>query len=81
VAQIDLAQFKKNAAVISTPLAAGTCAGVTTAFKCDNGNGVKFFQLTASSSTSTQSLPAALSGEAFKARKLAKQRGHTSTLK
>ena len=81
LAQIALANFKNNAAAIGTALPAGTCAGVTTPFKCDNGKGVKFFQLLAPSTASTADLPGQFSSTAFKARKLAKQRGNTSSVK
>jgi hypothetical protein len=43
--QVDLATLQNNPTSISTPLPAGTCAGVATTAKCDNGSGVKFFAL------------------------------------
>jgi hypothetical protein len=76
LAQVDLKTFKNNPTVISTALPAGTCAGVTTAFGCDNGQGVKFFPLFGTTTTSsTQSLPGQLSQREFQARKNAKYRG------
>jgi hypothetical protein len=45
--EVDLAAMKANPAGISTPLPAGSCAGVTTSFKCNNGAGVRFFPLPA----------------------------------
>ncbi len=41
--QIDLSVMQSNPASISTPLPAGTCAGLATTFACDNGHGVKFY--------------------------------------
>jgi len=43
LAQIDLATFHKNPDAIATALPAGTCAAAATSFRCDNGNGVKFY--------------------------------------
>ncbi len=75
LAQVDLKTFQKNPTVISTALPAGTCAGVSTAFGCDNGQGVKFFPLFGTTTTSsTQSLPGQLSRRAFQVRKNAKHR-------
>jgi hypothetical protein len=46
VVQIDLGLMQSSPAKISTALPAGKCAGTSsTTFKCDNGNGVKFFPL------------------------------------
>jgi hypothetical protein len=41
--QIDLATLQSDPSAISTALPAGTCAGLSTGFVCDNGNGVKFY--------------------------------------
>jgi hypothetical protein len=78
LAQIDLAKFKRNAGQLSTPLATGSCAGISTSFKCDNGKGVKFFQLSALSSAATSSLPSQFKGETFRAKKRAKQQRNKS---
>ncbi len=43
IVQIDLSVLQSNPAAITTPLPSGSCAGISTAFACDNGNGVKFF--------------------------------------
>jgi hypothetical protein len=43
--QVDLAKLQSTPGKITTTLPAGTCAGTTTTFGCDNGNGVKFFPL------------------------------------
>jgi hypothetical protein len=43
--EVDLATFKSSPGPISTALPAGTCAGTSTTFACNNGNGVKFFPL------------------------------------
>jgi hypothetical protein len=45
--QVDLGAFAKDPAGLSTPLTAGTCAGVTppTATSCSNGTGVVYFPL------------------------------------
>ncbi len=46
LAEVNLADFKNNAAGISTPPPPGNCAGTTTTVtKCDNGSGVTFFPL------------------------------------
>ena len=45
VVQIDLSILASNSSAISTPLPAGTCAGISTSFACDNGNGVKFYPI------------------------------------
>jgi hypothetical protein len=45
MAEVDLEQLQKNPDAISTPLPAGTCAGTSTTFACDNQNGVRFFPL------------------------------------
>ena len=46
LAEVNLADFKKDPAGISTAPPAGNCAGTTTTVtKCDNGKGVKFFPL------------------------------------
>ena len=43
--QIDLSKFQSTPTAISTALAKGSCAGTSTAFLCDNSNGVKFYPL------------------------------------
>lgn len=73
IAQINLKTFKNTPSVISTALPAGSCAGVTTSFQCDNGNGVRFFPVSATSNTAASPFSAA----AFLAHKAAKQRGLT----
>ena len=45
VVQIDLSVLQNNPGAISTPLPSGSCAGISTVFACDNGNGVKFFPI------------------------------------
>lgn len=71
--QIDLTKFRRDPAAISTALPPGTCAGVSTSFQCDNGNGVKFFPLPGFAGASAHHLPAIFSDQAFKARKRAKR--------
>jgi hypothetical protein len=43
--EVDLAAMQSNPGAINTALPAGTCAGVTTSFMCNNGAGVTFFPL------------------------------------
>jgi hypothetical protein len=44
--EVDLTSFQKDPTGISTALPAGSCAGVSTTAKCNNGKGVIFFPLT-----------------------------------
>ncbi len=77
LAQISLKTFQKSPSSINTALPAGSCAGVSTTFQCDNGNGVKFFPVSAPSPTAEQQPPAQFSSTAFRARLAAKQIGLT----
>ncbi len=77
LAQINLKTFKTSPSPINTALPAGSCAGVTTTFKCDNGNGVKFFPVSSTSSDSAQPASAQFSSAAFRAHLAAKQAGIT----
>lgn len=43
--EVDLTDLQNNPSAISTALPSGSCAGTTTPFSCDNGNGVVFFPL------------------------------------
>ena len=45
VMQVDLAKFQNSPANIPTALPSGQCTGTTTAFGCNNNNGVVFFAL------------------------------------
>ncbi len=75
LAQINLHRFRINPSSLSTSLPVGSCAGLSTSFKCDNGRGVKFFPIgTTSGSAARVTLPQFSTG-AFKAHKSAKQRG------
>ncbi|WP_304819604.1 hypothetical protein [Candidatus Binatus sp.] len=74
LAQVDLKTLQKHPEVIGTALPAGTCAGVSTSFQCDNGNGVRFYPLPGASSSSSIPLPAQFSDEPYKRRKSAKYR-------
>lgn len=73
LAEINLSKFKKHPSEIGTPLSAGSCGGVTTSFRCDNGHGVKFFPLPGFAGASLHHLPAILSDQAFLAQKRAKR--------
>jgi hypothetical protein len=77
LAQINLKTFKTSPALINTALPAGSCAGVTSTFKCDNGNGVNFFPVSTTSTAAAQPASAQFSTAAFQAHLAAKQAGIT----
>jgi hypothetical protein len=49
LARVDLARLSNNPIVLSTALLPGSCAGVSTASRCNNGKGIRFFPLFSSS--------------------------------
>jgi hypothetical protein len=73
--QIDLKTLQQNPVAINTALPSGTCASLATPFRCDNGNGVRFYPLP-TPENSAAALPTQLSAskEAHNREKAAKHR-------